>query len=761
MRRSHTSRLSLLQSGLPFSFSPSSSSPVSFSTLWIPIRCFQTIQKGYDVPVASLYAILGLEDPKKSRHRGNKLGEGGVAYDDRILYSTEKELTQAFLLQVSLLKDPERNKAEKKRLQELKTALQLLLDPRYRAQYRSHYSCSVDAKLGILLDGGEVGANYNSEHRQFFFFDHSKPVEATQDEGLLDGLPLLNGKAGCTFQERNEDTVDGRDDRYRGTSSSQATQQGSTAVREESTTTSTSAFSSPPRRGGDISVTLRLSFEEGWRGGSRVILLPEKEVRCRRCHGTGKEGGGESGGIEEDPLPGKSKNDKSTPLRVGKGTGGKKRCPQCFGRGHVVLPSATYYIHRPCTYCMGEGIAPPRPCRTCQGRGVVVCRSLVTPLYSNTSTAGGGPPSGLSSRGVKNGEEQSGGYHLVIHIPPFTTAPVTSFRLHGKGHCGRYGGPAGDVLLTVLVAEHRYFYYQPVPHSTFEKDDGPASQKSSHITDVCHRWHIVLPISLTTALLGGRATVPHPGEMKVHKGRETWADVSSPSKGRVVVVQVPPGTFNGYQIHVPLGTAGEHTSGTSSSQLLIVHMLVMVPKGFTLTARQQRALRVYDEEELQKQHASPVGEVPSWPASQDEEKIREHSGEEEQRTTMTSRGNGLSSTSQVSSLEASRKREKSKGNGSRGKREQRVKQEENKECIEKSQDRKIWNDRKNEGGQAQRCIQSGKTTGRAIPLRKVKSTEKKTTHQATGSAWGEEDSARLWEECAELKSKYRHWLQVP
>lgn len=761
----------------PFLFCP---------TLRHPIRSFQTLQKGYDVPAESLYAILGLEDTKKSRERGKKLGEGGIAYDDRVLYSSEKELTQAFVLQVSKLKDPVNNAGDQKRLEELKNALRLLLDPRYRAQYRSHYSCSVDAKLGILQDGGEVGANYNPEHQQFFFFDHSRPVDPAEDG--LDSIPLLNGSVGSTHQERGGAPHSvSLNSAMLGSVGVKGPSLGSSASPEmggSPATTSTSpspASSYLPRRGGDISVTLRLSFEEGWRGGSRVIHLAEKEVRCIRCDGTGKEGGA---GVDRSGGGTPNCNSSRGP-NVSDGHGrkrevGRKRCPQCFGRGHVVLPSATYYIHRPCTYCMGEGIAPPRACSTCQGRGVVVSRPSIGSSYASHHPVPG-VAGGIGERNASRDEgyESSTGSSrnsIVVHIPPCTTAAVTSFRLHGKGHSGRYGGPPGDVHLTLLVAEHRYYYYQPMVRVSLGKakpspsvsssSPSPAShppeqpqQQPSPSGEVVHQWHLVLPISLTTALLGGRVTVPHPGGVQEKTGKDTFFSTSG-RDGESVVVAVPPGAYNGFQIQVALSSTSPTSSlpSSSCSQVLVVHVLVMVPKGHMLTARQHGALRVFEEQERQKEAQGASGAIPRPPFMEGNE------GKDNTRANhprMTG-GDAPYVANHESPLEG-------QGRKKKGERHNRCEGgggglKSNAEALgEKAgQRRKAWSAGEGDGGcRSSKRDNNSKMNVRRVPLKKETKKEYNRVDEAVWSGWSEQDSARLWEECTKLKRKYRHWLRVP
>ncbi|MBW4033844.1 MAG: DnaJ domain-containing protein [Proteobacteria bacterium] len=78
------------------------------------------------------------------------------------------------------------------------------------------------------------------------------------------------------------------------------------------------------------------------------------------------------------------------------------------------------------------------------------------------------------------------GSTLDVKIPPATEDGHT-LRLRGKGNPGRNGGPAGDALIAITVAPHKYF-----------ARDGQ---------DI----RLDLPITLPEAVLGGPIEVPTPG----------------------------------------------------------------------------------------------------------------------------------------------------------------------------------------------------------------------------------------------------------
>ncbi|HYP62972.1 MAG TPA: J domain-containing protein [Acidocella sp.] len=78
------------------------------------------------------------------------------------------------------------------------------------------------------------------------------------------------------------------------------------------------------------------------------------------------------------------------------------------------------------------------------------------------------------------------GQGLDVKIPPGTSEGDV-LRLRGRGQPGRNGGPAGDALIEIHVAAHKFF-----------RREGK-------------NLHLELPISLKEAVLGGKVTVPTPG----------------------------------------------------------------------------------------------------------------------------------------------------------------------------------------------------------------------------------------------------------
>jgi molecular chaperone DnaJ len=174
-------------------------------------------------------------------------------------------------------------------------------------------------------------------------------------------------------------------------------------------------------------------------------------------------------------------------------------CPGCRGAGVVRHTQnsilGTFSTTTTCTRCRGEGKIVGSPCATCSGRGRV--RKIVERTVNI-------PP------GVDNG---------------------TRMRLTGQGDAGQRGGDPGDLYVMIFVRQH----------DTFERRGNDL---------FCE-----VPVSFSTATLGGRITVPvvaGTDELQIPEGTQTGAsfrlrdkgvpDVNGRSRGDlhvIVKVQVP------------------------------------------------------------------------------------------------------------------------------------------------------------------------------------------------------------------------------
>ncbi len=183
------------------------------------------------------------------------------------------------------------------------------------------------------------------------------------------------------------------------------------------------------------------------------------------------------------------------------GNGGEKgakpvTCTTCGGRGAVRAQQGFFTIERPCHTCQGTGKIIENPCRKCAGSGTVrKDRTLAVTIPA----------------GVEEG---------------------TRIRLSGEGEAGYRGGPAGDLYIFLSVTSHPIF-----------RREG---------TDI----HVTVPITFTTAALGGSVEVPT-------------------IEGSRVKVTVPEGTQNGHQFR--LRGKGMSILRSKSRGDMFVHARVETP----------------------------------------------------------------------------------------------------------------------------------------------------------------------------------------
>ena len=138
---------------------------------------------------------------------------------------------------------------------------------------------------------------------------------------------------------------------------------------------------------------------------------------------------------------------------VCKGSGAKsgthaKTCPTCQGSGQVRLQQGFFSIQQTCPKCHGTGRFIAEPCGSCQGAGrVKQHKTLAVKIPA----------------GVDEGDR---------------------IRLSGEGEHGVNGGPSGDLYVQIHLKEHTVFKR--------EQND----------------LHCEMPISFTTAALGGEIEIP-------------------------------------------------------------------------------------------------------------------------------------------------------------------------------------------------------------------------------------------------------------
>ena len=150
-----------------------------------------------------------------------------------------------------------------------------------------------------------------------------------------------------------------------------------------------------PQRGESIRASVSVTFTEAAFGCEKEVTI-ERSEQCPTCKGNGC-------------APG------TTP----------EICPDCHGSGVVQVqqrtPMGVFASSRPCQRCRGTGKIIHQPCTDCGSTGAVRKRKTIK-----------------------------------VNIPAGIDHGQT-ISLRGQGNAGKNGGPAGDLLITVMVRPHELF----------------------------------------------------------------------------------------------------------------------------------------------------------------------------------------------------------------------------------------------------------------------------------------------------------------
>lgn len=156
-----------------------------------------------------------------------------------------------------------------------------------------------------------------------------------------------------------------------------------------------SANPNTPRRGGDITASVTVSFEEAAKGCRKTIKI-NRIVTCDDCGGKGAAKGSDV-----------------------------KTCEACHGTGRINITQRTPFgamqTQRTCDQCGGKGKVVTNPCKSCDGKGRI--RKTAQQVVEI--------PAGIDDEQVIN--------------------------LRGGGDQGINGGPAGDLRIAVNVRPHPVF----------------------------------------------------------------------------------------------------------------------------------------------------------------------------------------------------------------------------------------------------------------------------------------------------------------
>ncbi|EGY51292.1 molecular chaperone DnaJ [Neisseria shayeganii] len=172
----------------------------------------------------------------------------------------------------------------------------------------------------------------------------------------------------------------------------------------------------------------------------------------------------------------------------------------------------TIPTHEECDLCHGSGAKPgtsATTCSTCGGSGVVHVRQAIFQLQQTCPTCHG------TGKQIKDPCVKCHGAGLVktrktleVNIPAGID-DEQRIRLAGEGEPGTHGAPSGDLYVVVHIRRH----------DIFERDG----------MDL----HCELPISFTTAALGGEVEVPTlDGRVKLNIPKETQTGRRMRVKGK-------------------------------------------------------------------------------------------------------------------------------------------------------------------------------------------------------------------------------------
>ncbi len=198
------------------------------------------------------------------------------------------------------------------------------------------------------------------------------------------------------------------------------------------------------------------------------------------------------------------------------GTGAKAgtkpiTCTTCNGQGAVQMRQGFFSVQQTCPQCRGTGKLIPEPCTTCQGQGK-----------------------------IKNNKT------LEVKIPAGIDEGMR-IRSTGNGEPGTNGGPPGDLYIEIRLKKHEIFER--------EGDD----------------LHCVVPVSMSTAALGGEINVP------TLKG--------------AAAIDIPEGTQSGKQFRL----RGKGIKGVRASYPGDLYCHVRVETPVKLTEHQRKLVKELDD----------------------------------------------------------------------------------------------------------------------------------------------------------------------
>ncbi|MBE7020358.1 MAG: molecular chaperone DnaJ [Ruminococcaceae bacterium] len=215
-----------------------------------------------------------------------------------------------------------------------------------------------------------------------------------------------------------------------------------------------------PQRGRDIEKTIEIDFLEAAFGVEKEVTVSRNE-KCSKCGGHG-----------------------------GKTEGDVKTCPHCKGTGQERVVQRTILGQmvnmRTCSHCGGRGKTVTNPCPECKGAGITrKSKKLNVKIPA----------------GIDHGQ---------------------SISLRGEGEAGKFGGPSGDLYITVYIKKHPVFRREGM------------------------NVFVDVPITFSEAALGAKIIVPTIDgkvEFSIPEGTQTGMVFSLKNKG----IQSVRGNMRGHQ----------------------------------------------------------------------------------------------------------------------------------------------------------------------------------------------------------------------
>ncbi|MDM0122787.1 molecular chaperone DnaJ [Variovorax arabinosiphilus] len=186
-------------------------------------------------------------------------------------------------------------------------------------------------------------------------------------------------------------------------------------------------------------------------------------------------------------------------------------CTTCHGQGSVQMRQGFFSVQQTCPQCHGSGKIIPEPCPTCHGQGK-----------------------------IKNNKT------LEVKIPAGIDDGMR-IRSTGNGEPGTNGGPPGDLYIEIRLKKHEIF----------ERDGDDL--------------HCVVPVSMTTAALGGEINVP--------------------TLSGAAAIDIPDGTQSGKQFRL----RGKGIKGVRGSYPGDLYCHVRVETPVKLTEHQRKLLKELDD----------------------------------------------------------------------------------------------------------------------------------------------------------------------